>query len=268
MRAMLVLASLAAYMMSAAPAQVTNSPSTVTTAARAPKRQATTLTMLSKKIGDVSFTEQPFDQVVDWLRDQTGMNVVVRWQTLEDAGVEREKPISLQVKNLTLAQILWMIMSDAGGTDLKLAYRASGNVLVLSTEEDLGKEMLVRVYNVEDLLVRVPRFTGPHIDLQQQQGGAQGGGTSVFGGSGGGSGGNNDDDEGGGGGAGGGAGEAGANDPEMERLVTLITQTVHPDSWVANGGAGTIQAFRRQLVVRNNIRVHQDLGGSVTDSAE
>ena len=33
-----------------------------------------------------------------------------------------------------------------------------------------------------------------------------------------------------------------------------------------NGGTGTIQAFRNLLVVRNNLLVHQSLGGYVEEN--
>ncbi len=220
--------------------------------------QTSTLRLLNDRIPEVSFQEVPFDQVMDWVTDYTGANVVVRWQSLELLGIERDKPITIRVRNLRLSQVLWMIMNEAGGTDVKLAYRASGNLLVLSTAEDLGQEMLVRVYDVGDLLVRVPRFrNGPRIDLTQQSGGgAGGGGQNVFGGSQGG--GQDDDDEQG-------QQQDGQVDPQMLELLELITQTIEPDSWADNGGLGTIQAFGRQLVVRNNILVHQMLGGPVQD---
>ncbi len=237
-----------------------------------------TLRLLNQRIPEITFDAAPLEQVMSWVQDLTQMNVNVRWQMLEDAGIRREKPISIQAKNLRLSQVLWMIMTEAGGSEVKIAYRASGNLLVVSTEDDLGKEMVVRVYDVADLLVRIPNFrNAPRIDFQQATqntgGGGSGGGSGGggFGGGGGGSGlfgggqggGSNqeDDDQQG---RGGGNGE----DPsaaEAERLVGLITNTVEPDTWAQNGGTGTIQAYRRMLVVRNNILVHQRLAGFVEE---
>lgn len=230
--------------------------------AYAQKPPRNTLALLNERIPEVSFEDAPFDQVMNWVADYTNTNVVVRWQALELLGVERDKPITIRVRNLRLSQVLWMIMNEAGGTDIKLAYRASGNLLVLSTAEDLGQEMLVRVYDVSDLLVRVPRFRGgPRIDLTQQSGaGAGGSSQNIFGGSS--SSGGTDDSEDDQGGQGGGQ----QNDEQTQRLIDLIVQTVEPDSWVQNNGLGTIQAYGRQLVVRNNILVHEELGGPVEES--
>lgn len=222
-------------------------------------RTPSTLRYLNERIDEVAFEEAPLDQVIDWMGTLTEMQIVVRWQTLEDAGIERDKPITMNLKGLRLSQLLWMIMKEAGGPDLNLAYRAAGKVLTISTQEDLGKEMVVRVYDVSDLLVRAPRFTNaPQLDLAQAgQGGGQGGGggagQNIFGGQGQST---QDEDE---------RGDE-EDDAGIQELIDLIVQTVEPDSWTDNGGLGTIQAFRRLLVVRNNILVHQALGGYVEEA--
>lgn len=221
------------------------------------RTQPTTVQLLNQRVPEITFQEQPLEQVMEWLTDYTGMNVSVRWQMLEDNGIERDKPISIKARNLRLSQILWMIMNEAGGSDIKLAYRASGNLIILSTHEDLGKDMITRVYDVGDLLLRIPRFTNaaqlnPSDALNQAgQGGGSGGG-------GGGGGGNlfednedNDNDD----------QQDSTND--MQALVDIITGTIEPDTWNINGGQGAILTLRRQIIVRNSILVHQLLGGPI-----
>lgn len=223
-------------------------------------RPRNTLAVLNQRIEEINFDEAPLDEVMSWIGEVTKLNVMVKWQILEDLGIERDKPISIHAKNLRLSQILWMIMSEAGGSDVKLAYRASGNLLVLSTAEDLGSEMIVRVYDVSDLLVRIPRFrSAPNIDIQQvgqnTGGGVGGGTTNIFSGS---SSGTNDDDDDQRGGQG-----NDVDEETMQKLIDLIQTTIEPDTWAVNGGEGTIQSFGRQLIVRNNILVHQLIGGPV-----
>ncbi|MDX2200941.1 MAG: hypothetical protein SF069_18455 [Phycisphaerae bacterium] len=223
-----------------------------------------TVALLNQRIPEVSFSDQPLEKVMDWVQEYTGANVVVRWQTLEDSGVDRDKPISLRVRNLRFSQVLWMVMNEAGGADIKLAYRASGNLIVLSTAEDLGKELITKVYDISDLLTRAPRFANaaqldPAQALQnvgQQQGGFGGGG-------------------GGGGGQGGqlfqgGMGQQNQEDDvdpqqDIDRIIKLIEDTVEPDTWTANGGTGSVRNFRSLLVVRNTILVHQRIGGLLRD---
>ncbi|MCA9243545.1 MAG: hypothetical protein KDA32_06300 [Phycisphaerales bacterium] len=216
--------------------------------------------LLSQTIPEVSFEDAPFDQVMEWVAEFTQMNVVVRWEQLEVAGVDRDKPVSIRVRNLSLSQVLWMIMSEAGG-ETKMAYRASGNLLVLSTADDLGKEMVVKVYDVSDLLLRVPRFdNAPRIDLQQAgqqaaqagQGGGGGGGQGLF----------QDDQEDN-------EQDQQGDNTEIQQLIQLIMETIEPDSWreglSGGAGQGSIRAFRSMLIVRNSIDVHQKLGGALSD---
>lgn len=228
-------------------------------------RGDTTLAILRQRIPEISFEEAPLEQVIDWLEETTQLNVVVRWDTLEANGVERDRPVSLRARNLRLAQVLWLIMNQVGGTDLKLAYRASGKLLVISTHEDLGKEMITKVYDIADLLVQVPRFTNaaqldPAQALQGATQGAQQGGGAGGGGGGGGGGGQLFQ-----GGQGGGNTEGANPQDDIEQLISLITETIEPDSWVAGGGVGSVRAFQNLLVVHNTILVHQLLAGHVAE---
>jgi hypothetical protein len=50
-----------------------------------------------------------------------------------------------------------------------------------------------------------------------------------------------------------------------QALIDLITETIQPESWEINGGRGTIRYFAplHVLVVRNNQRAHEELGGAL-----
>lgn len=226
-------------------------------------RTPTTLAMLNQRVDEVSFQDVPLEQVMDWLGDYTGANVQVRWSVLESNGIDKDKRITMKVKNLRLSQILWLLMNEAGGTDVKLAYRASGNLILLSTHDDLGKDMIVKVYDVSDLLVRVPRFTNaanlnPTQALTQagQSGqGGGGGGSNIFEDEG------NDDQ-----GRDRGEDTAGGQSNDMQQLIRVIKDTVEPNDWVDAGGQAQITALRNQIVVRASILVHQQLGGYVDES--
>jgi len=228
--------------------------------AQQPAVRPLTLKLLDQQLPEVQFVEQPLEQVVDWLAELTQINFVVRWQTLEDAGIDRDTPISLKVRNLRLAQVLWLIMNEAGGTEIRLAYRATGRLLVLSTEEDLNKEMVTKVYDVSDLLIEVPnasRDTGFDVSQalsQTGQGGTGGGGTNVWGENNNENDYNNNDEN-----------NREGQSQQMDDLVELITSTVEPDSWIINGGQGSIRPYRKLLIVHNTILVHQLIGGYLAE---
>lgn len=225
--------------------------------AKIAQRTYNTVELLESQVADIEFVDQPLDTVIDWLgKEFPGLNIYVNWQKLESLSIEKTKDVTLSLRGFTLSRVLWMIMKEASGGEVRLAYRASGNLIVISTEEDLGTEMVVKVYDVTDLIVRVRNFTNaPQIDIQQAaQSGGGGGGQNIFGG---GSGGQEEDEQE--------EDQPGEVDPEMQLLIDMITTTIDFDSWQVNGGKGTITAFRRQLVVRNNIGVHQKLGGAIEE---
>lgn len=220
-----------------------------------------TLQLLNQRVPEVRFQETPLESIMDWLADYTKLNISVRWQTMSDAGVSRDKPISIQARNLRLSQLLWMIMNEAGGADVKLAYRASGNLLILSTAEDLGRELVTKVYDVSDLLAEIPsawRQSGFNVTqgLGQGTAGGGGGGGGMF------SQGQQQQQQ-----------QQGQNqqnaqgqvDPKLQALADVIQQTVEPDSWEINGGSGTIVPFEKALIVRNTILVHQLINGYLTE---
>ena len=221
--------------------------SSVENCEHASPHHSSTLALLSERLDQVDFDEAPLDQVIEWLSDLTAMNVVVQWQVLEELGIERDRPITLHIHNLRFSQALWMILSEAGGPDVRLGYRAEEDLLVISSRDKLAQDMVIKVYDVADLLLNAPRFSGaPQINLTSTTGNGQ---SSAFD-----DGGSESTDESEG---------SDVQQTKIDQLMEIITETVEPDSWISLGGQGTIAAFDDMLIIRNTYQVHQLLGGFV-----
>ena len=244
----------------------------VSRAKRAKKpRRLSTRQLLNLRVDEISLDAVPFEQVTEWLADYTGVNVLVRWSALEDVGVERDKPISLKMRNLRLSQVLWLIMSEAtGGGPARLAYRATGDMIVLSTHEDLNRQMITKVYDVRDLLVRVPFHANASFIRDQTYvaglrpsvaAGAVGfqpiirnarSGVELY----------TDDED----------GDRFTDEWEEDRdlavqeLIDAIVTAVEPETWAVNGGAGAVREFNGFLIVRNIPYVHQQLAGPLREN--
>lgn len=212
------------------------------------------LELLDRRVPEVFFQDLPFEQVVQWLRDHTGVNVSVHWQVMQDAGLDRDTPISVKARNLKLSQVLWMILNEAGGSELELAYRVGDDLITLSLREDFEREMIARVYDVSDLLLRIPRFRNPaRLSMAEALNNTGSGGdgqsrsTTLF------DGGNTEPSE----------NVDGRTDldRDMRELIWVIQRAIEPTSWRGQGGTGTVTGLRRQLIVRNTPHVHQLLGG-------
>ena len=219
---------------------------------------------LKREIERLSFADIDFKDVITFLREYSDANIHVNWRALTSAGIEQTTKVSVDVRKITVKRALDLVLRDvsgaAAGADAELRYVVDGGVLTISTKSDLAKEPIRRVYDIRDLLVPVPDFEGPRIELQQaSQAASQAGGT---GGSGGGGSGIFDDDTGGG---------TSRRDKEMtkeklmENFVSLVRNSIDPESWASEeGGAaagtpGFIQILGGSLVVTQTAQNHQAL---------
>ncbi len=216
--------------------------------------------VLRKRVESVDWTESTFEEVLDWLRDQSDgrLNIIARWNALGVESIGPESLVTLQLNNTTVAEVLNETMNQLS-EDGEAQYRGIGNAIQISTKTDFGRKLYFRVYNVTDILFRVRDFgqESPKIDLQNVGGrggggGGGGGGQSIFQG---------------GGGQGqqqGGRQAEQELDENLEDLKDLIEQIIMPSSWSTSGGQGQIGIFNQSLIVYNTIEVHELLSGSFT----
>ncbi|MEE9294857.1 MAG: hypothetical protein V3W34_07860 [Phycisphaerae bacterium] len=218
--------------------------------------------LLLKRVKQIRWDETPFREVTDWVRAQSTehgkVNVVVKWPALAIESIDQETPVTLEMEDTTVAEVLDEVLDQL--TDLDpVTYIGIKNRLKISTKSDINRKLYTRIYNIDDIFFEVQNFRGsPQIDLNQQQQGAGGGGggqggqaqvQSIFGQSGGGGGTDDDQDN------------EEEDDERADEIMEWLRTVVEPDSWDENGGLGTMAVFNKQLTVRNTLEVHEILGG-------
>ena len=235
----------------------------------APSESFAVQALLRRRVDSIDWTDKPFEEVLDWVREQGEgrVNVVPKWGPLGVENVNRESLVTLRLNNTTVADVINETLEQLSETG-DVQFRGIGNKLTLTSRQDFERKLYVRVYNATDILFRVPDFgqDAPRIDLAQQNsggaGGGGGGGQSVFSSSGG-SGQENESDE----------QNQQRNEMRLTELRNLIEQTIAPESWdiqtgaaggaqaTGGGGRGRIRVFNRSLVILNTIEVHEMIGG-------
>ncbi len=231
--------------------------------------------LLLKPVAKIDWDEKPFEEILDWLRDEgdNRVNILPKWLALNNEGVDQEKAVTLKMTNSTVAKVLNEVfeqLSEEG----RLRYYATENAIRITTQLDAERKLVTRVYNVADILFQIPNFSqeAPQIDLTGQNqgggGGGQGGGASgsqqgIFA-------------TGGGGQQGQQQGEENEQQQEMaaNRLRDIIILTIFPESWEdtptqqggggqvgPGGGRGRIRVYNRALIVYNTIEVHEQIAG-------
>lgn len=193
-------------------------------------------------IEDAEFVDMTFEEFTEWLARRTRANVVVRWNVLKELGIERDHAIALKRRDIAVRELLVLVFRQVTEAlpAVELAAKADGNILMISTRKDINAKRMTRVYDIKNLLISIPHFTGSKIEDI----------------------------------------DIGDNDnfrirnprlkekgrtpnAEAQHLIDLITRHVEPLSWKINGGKGTIRYYKGRLVVYNSLEVHQQLGGVV-----
>lgn len=198
---------------------------------------------LNRTLPNLSFDGVTLADALEFLRDVSGANLHVNWPALETIGVSKDTPVNLRLRTVTLRKVLSLLLQEAGsGT---LTFFVDDGVIHVTTLELADRDMLTRVYPIQDLILEVPDFEGPTLSLQTGSGG-------------------------GGGGQGFNAGQGSREEDEpptrqerAEQIIELITAVIRPEVWQVNGGTSAIRFWNGNLIVTAPRSVHEALGGPV-----
>ncbi|MDZ4658238.1 MAG: hypothetical protein SH868_11730 [Bythopirellula sp.] len=229
-----------------------------------------------------SYNDMPLTEVIDGLSKVAGINIHLDPRGLSQEGVQPDTGVTLNLgQEITLESALNLILEP-----LHLTYMIKDEVLKITSEQIRDGDLMLRTYNVADLVIPIPNFV-PSSNMGLQglindayanmpfsngsrsngpvamvptappgPGGAMPGGALAqqFGG---GTPGQSSVPMGGGPG-----GLGGAANADFDSLIDLIVSTVEYDTWMENGsGEGEIQPFptNLSLVVSQTQRVHEQI---------
>ena len=222
---------------------------------RADSSGALTNEMLNRIVPDTEMNEVPLRDAINYVQQDTGANIFVNWNALTAAGVSNLTPITLSLQDVTVGKLLSLIMTQASPSVPTVQF-IDNNVLMITTREDADTQMVTRVYDVSDLVMSVPDFTGaPSFNLSSASQNQSVTASSSGGGGGGASSGNLFS-------GGGGANQTTAETPAQrgQDLVTLVESTVYPSVWTPNGGQANIVYFNSELVITAPEYVQEMIG--------
>jgi RNA polymerase sigma factor (sigma-70 family) len=193
---------------------------------------------LDRPLPELNFGENGLSDVIDFFRDVSGANIAVNWKALEEVGIERTTPVTLRLKNVKLSQALDSVLTSAGG-NTKLRFTIEDNVITITSADAgaapakagaragaaapagaPGKGVIRTVYNVRKL-------TGRLIPPRADAAGVDAAAESVA--------------------------------ARRNAIVHMITGSVAPASWKANGGSGTgeIAQSGNELVIDTSAENHK-----------
>jgi beta-lactamase regulating signal transducer with metallopeptidase domain len=90
---------------------------------------------LERQLPELKFDGVGFSDVIDFLRDVSGANIFVNWKSLEAAGIDRNAPTTIQLRNVKFSQALALVLDAVAGKEGVLSYRADGEVITITARE-------------------------------------------------------------------------------------------------------------------------------------
>ena len=210
---------------------------------------------LKRTLPEVKFNQVTLEDAVDFLRDVSGTNLHVNWRALEGVGITKQTPVTMQLSDVPMRRVLRSLLDECGGPN-QLTYFVDDGIIEITSRELADSQMITRVYPVEDIVVEIPNFAGPTLDLANQN-------SQVSGGGGGGGGGGSSSGLFGSGSntTGNGVDQQTTKQQRADSLVDTIKQTVQPSIWRDNGGTASIRYFNGHLIVTAPRSVHEAISG-------
>jgi hypothetical protein len=100
------------------------------------------------KLTEVDFTETPLNDVIEYLRQCHHIEIKIDNRALSDAGVGADSPVTISLKGVSLRSVLNLMLRE-----LSLTWMIKDEVLMITTPEEAGNDLITKVYDVADLVV-------------------------------------------------------------------------------------------------------------------
>lgn len=89
---------------------------------------------LALGVKDISVDKVQLHEVIDFVRDVAGVEIWVDWMELDAAGVDRDAPATVTLKDGTIEGVLSAALDSASAGKAKLTFEVSSGAVVVSTE--------------------------------------------------------------------------------------------------------------------------------------
>lgn len=108
-----------------------------------------------RTIIDAEFQSTKLCNVVDYLRNLTGINMLVDWDAFSRVGVEQDFPITLALRSVSVSKCLELVLrqvSASVGIE-QAVYAIIDGILEISLRSELRRHLKLIAYDIRDLLV-------------------------------------------------------------------------------------------------------------------
>jgi len=231
------------------------------------KRKATVITGLSQADSDVykqletlvdlsALTpDTPFNEAIEIIRNSVDppLKIIVLWNDLSDnAYIEQDAPIGMQgFAGVPVGETLRIMLTSISGGVANIDFVVKEGYITIATRESLpGTKLITQVYDISEIVGASANFEPTQTQTGGQGGGGGGGSISQSSGN---TGGTEDSEQ--------------LMDENTDDIVTIIQETIAPDTWLINGGEGSIVRTTNSytLIISQSPQVHLQIEKLLSD---
>ena len=196
----------------------------------------------------INFEDQRLEDVVQFVREVSGAQIEAMWiDDRHPEGLDKDELITVRVENVTLLTLLERVLDQAQSDFSENTWQmAKTGELQIGSKERLNRYKRVEIYDINDLLLVLPKYDEvPDLDLQSVlQSNQGGGGQSPFRD-------NQNQDQ-----------DLPSKQERAEEVEDLILGLVEPDQWIDNGGdGGSLRYWQGTLIVNAPDYMHRAMNG-------
>ncbi|MEX0654074.1 MAG: hypothetical protein WD534_12030 [Phycisphaeraceae bacterium] len=123
----------------------------------------------------LTFEKTPAGEALAAWKEQVGVNMIVEWTELENAGVTEDTPIRLNLADVPAHVVLTEMLRQISSDFEPVEFDIHGRMIVVSTENGVSRRVVTRTYDIRRLLA-VPAEFDAESELQlgpvdEEQGG-------------------------------------------------------------------------------------------------
>jgi len=111
------------------------------------KRTSEIEAKLDRSIPVVDFVDEPFEDVLKFLSDQSGARIIPDRIKMEQEGISPDEPVTLKLTDTPVRDVLAYVLPD-----LNFEYFVRAGALIVTSKEKASTVREVRIYNCRDLL--------------------------------------------------------------------------------------------------------------------
>jgi hypothetical protein len=187
--------------------------------------------LLDRVIPDLRLENVTLEDAIGAIRESSRANIVIRWDGLEKAGIDKTKKIKLHLWDIPVREAVTTVLVCAGGMLSDIDYSLEGTVFVVSEKSSQGPAYDVRVFDVHDLLEAAIARRMKADSASAATGGGPPGKTPTE-----------------------------IEEEEAQKLVELITEMADDSVWHNTGGDGKMRIWSGRLFVSKTPLVQNRVG--------